>query len=81
MVTASAHARLLSQVPSLSWLDVMTSLDHPYFVVRSKMSFKLLTEILLQGFGGSQTFPISYLYRPWNGNKSGQVGRVIVCIN
>lgn len=51
----------------------MSSLDHPYFVVRSKMGLKLLMEILLDGFGSNQAFPISFLYRPWAGNKSGQV--------
>ena len=58
----------------------MSSLDHPYFVVRSKMGLKLLMEILLDGFGSNQAFPISFLYRTWAGNKSGQVLTPQACL-
>ena len=61
--------------PQLSFKDVIKELDHPEFLIRDKMSLKLLISALKKGLK-DQPFPIEYIYRIWK-NLEGQLSWII----
>ena len=59
-----------SQVPELSWTEVISCLDHPGFLISTVEALRLIVTACSKG--SQDVFPIEILYRSW-ANTEGQV--------